>query len=183
MSLSDKAAHAAGEKLSSVRAGDQKLSIRRLGGAPSFPLHSDWFKNGDTLPTRCSVDGDGVPPPLVWTNAPSGTQSFALICEDPDAPSPEPFVHWLVYNIPGAAGELDEGRLEAVLEGQNSKLKVGFTGAAPPRGHGIHHYHFQLFALDTTLSLDGGAGRDALLKAMQGHVLGCADLVGTYQRV
>jgi Raf kinase inhibitor-like YbhB/YbcL family protein len=105
------------------------------------------------------------------------------MCEDPDAPFPEPFVHWIVYGIPPTVHALDGARATQWKEGRNSKLQTGFTGAAPPSGHGVHHYHFQVLALDKPLDQEEpGLGRGALLSAMRGHVLAFGDLVGTYER-
>ena len=108
--------------------------------------------------------------------------------EDPDAAKPKPFVHWVAWNIPADVTALPEGlhtlpRLtdpEDLRQGSNSRGSTGYFGPKPPPGTGTHHYHFQLFALDTTLDVDPGADRDTLLKAVQGHVLGKAKLVGTF---
>jgi Raf kinase inhibitor-like YbhB/YbcL family protein len=145
-------------------------------------VSSEWFRDGGSLPGRCTVDGEGVAPPLSWTRPAGGTQAVVLICEDPDAPLPEPFVHWLVYGIPADLQHLDVSTRPRAHEGQNSKLKSGFTPAAPPPGHGLHHYHFQIFALDTRVHLENGVGRGKLLEAMRGHVLQWGELVGIYQR-
>ncbi len=184
MTIPHKIAVAAGEALASVHAGDDKLASSRLVRAPlpNLSLSSKWFANGGKLPTRCSIDGEGVPPPLTWSDPPPRTRAFALICEDPDAPAPAPFVHWLVYGIAPGARSLDTTLGVDAREGKNSKLQTGFTPAAPPPGHGVHHYHFQLFALDAPLGLAPGEGRAALLDAMEGHILAFGELVGTYER-
>ena len=93
---------------------------------------------------------------------------------DPDAPFPEPYVHWMVYGI---APNASFG--ERYNEGKNSKLAIGFTPAAPPRGHGLHHYHFEVFALDAATDYDPGVGRSQLLEQMKGHVLGWGEVIGT----
>jgi len=155
----------------------RRLAVEHL---PHLELKSADFKHGATLPTRATADGDGTPPSLAWGEPPDGTRSFALICEDPDAPSPEPFVHWLVSAIPGSVRSLD-ANVSGFREGNNSRSSVGFTPAAPPKGHGSHQYHFQLFALDQELSAVDGMGREALARAMSGHVLAWGSIVGTYE--
>lgn len=149
---------------------------------PKLELTSAWFADGAPLPARCSEDGEGVPPPLAWSEPPARTHEFALVCEDPDAPRTEPFVHWLVYSISGEARSLDASSVESARQGRNSRHERGFTPAAPPPGHGTHHYHFELFALDAPLELADGADKRALLDAMDGHVLAYGEVVGTFTR-
>jgi Raf kinase inhibitor-like YbhB/YbcL family protein len=144
-------------------------------------VRSDTFEDGETLPTRSTIDGDGSPPIICWDSPQLEARSFALICEDPDSPQPTPFVHWLVYAIPGHTRSLDSN-LVAFREGKNSRGQEGYAPAAPPVGHGVHHYHFQLFALDTDLALAADADRDELLSAIRGHVCAWGELVGTYER-
>jgi Raf kinase inhibitor-like YbhB/YbcL family protein len=182
--IADVAKRKAGEALSSVRAGDEKLLSAYLvpDSLPRITLSSPWFEDGAPLPLACTTDGEGVPPALRWGDPPESTRSFVIVCEDPDAPAPEPFVHWLVYDIPRAARSLDPGEAGQVREGKNSKLEIGFTPAAPPRGHGVHHYHFQLFALDAPLGLAPGEGRRKLRDAMKGHVLAHGEIVGHHER-
>ncbi len=146
-----------------------------------FVVCSDTFANGETLPTRCTIDGDGSPPLIRWDQPPSEALSFALICEDPDAPQPRPFVHWLVYAIPGHTRSLDSN-LSAFREGKNGRGQEGYAPAAPPVGQGLHHYHFQLFALDTDLALPADVDRESLLDAIRGHVTAWGEIVGTYER-
>ena len=183
MKIGEEVAKAAGEALATVRAGAEKLVGRKLAGdAPRLTLTSTWFEDGAPLPRRSSSEGDGVPPPLEWSEPPPETREFVLIVEDPDAPKPEPFVHWLVYDINPGTRALDAEGAKHAREGQNSLLRDGFTPAAPPRGHGVHHYHFQLFALDEPLALDKGEGKSRLVSHMEGHVIGFGELVGTYER-
>jgi hypothetical protein len=184
MSISRTISKSAGEVLRTTHAGNEKLASGKLGkgSPPTLRVSSDWFEDGAALPPRFTVDGEGSAPPLRWSRAPSGAKSLVLVCEDPDAPTPEPFVHWLVYGIPPELETLDAGTLARVREGENSKLGTGFIPAAPPVGHGVHHYHFQLFALDTPMNLEEGAGRRKLFEAMRGHVLEWGELVGTYER-
>lgn len=183
MTIPRRAARAAGESLASVHAGLEKLASTRLRQTvPRLDVASAWFADGAPLPARCTADGEGVPPPLVWSEPPPKTREFALVCEDPDAPKPEPFVHWLVYSIPATARGLDAATAASAHQGQNSRLESGFTPAAPPPGHGTHHYHFELFALDAPLELESGADKRELLDAMEGHVLAYGELVGTFMR-
>jgi len=184
MSISHTVSRSAGEVLRKSRAGNEKLASVKLGrGRPAtIRVASDWFDNGSMLPVRCTVDGEGEAPPLRWSGLPSEAKSLVLVCEDPDAPTPEPFVHWLVYDIQPGLEALDMSALARVRQGENSKLRTGFTPAAPPPGHGLHHYHFQLFALDMPVNLEEGAGRSKLFGAMQGRVVAWGEVVGMYQR-
>jgi len=170
--------------MSGIHAGDKKLAAHKVadGLAPSIEVRSVAFDAGGPLPVSCTVDGVGAPPPLGFHGVPESASSLVVICEDPDAPFPEPYVHWMVYGMTGVAEDLDAQSQANYRLGQNSKLEVGFTPAAPPPGHGLHHYHFQVFALDRQIELDPGAGRSDLLDAMKGHVLGWGELVGTYER-
>jgi len=143
---------------------------------------SSVFEAGDAIPRRYSGEGEDVSPPLSWEDVPAGTQEFALICDDPDAPLPEPWVHWAVYGIPPQARSLPEGEVGSAVEGRNSWGRIGYGGPMPPPGHGVHHYHFRLYALDAPLDLKPGATKGDLLAAMAGHVLAEAEVVGTYRR-
>ena len=148
------------------------------------------FTAGQPIPKAFTGEGRDVSPALVWENVPAGTVELALICDDPDAPRPEPWVHWVIYKIPADAGGLPEGvptteRLNTprgALQGRNTWPNVGYGGPMPPPGHGVHHYHFKLYALDAALDLAPGATKEQLLAAMKGHVLAEAELTGTYQR-
>ncbi len=148
-------------------------------------LTSPAFNEGEPIPTRYSCDGLDESVPLVWTEPPAGTRSFALIMDDPDAPMGT-WVHWVLYNIPATTRELPAGvRADATLpdgsrHGKNSWKRLGYGGPCPPRG--THRYFFKLYALDTLLDLAPGATKEELLKAMTGHILGQAELMGTYRR-
>lgn len=111
---------------------------------------------------------------------PEGTRELALICDDPDAPSAEPWVHWLLYALPADSDGLAAGESGGGVEGVNGWSRSGYRGPMPPRGHGVHHYHF--YALDAPLDLGARASKVQLLRAMEGHVLACGELVGTYER-
>jgi len=156
----------------------------------NLKVQSSAFSNNEPIPKKFTGDGADVSPALAWSGAPDGTKAFALICDDPDAPSAEPWVHWVIYHIAGdAAGLAEDVPKEAALadppgakQGRNSFGKIGYGGPAPPKGHGVHHYHFKLYALDAPLELSGPVDKNHLLHAMQGHVLAQGELVGTYER-
>jgi len=177
-----------GKAIEPIRAGVDKLASRRLAGDAAsratlrtLDVSSTAFDDGDTLPLAFTSDGASIPPPIAWDNVPDDARSLALVVEDPDAPYPRPFVHWLVYSLPVAVSSMAAAPAGA-RQGKNSKLATGYTGAAPPPGHGVHRYHFQLFALDSILELPAGAGRTAVIDAMRGHVLAWGEIVATYQR-
>ena len=170
-------------------------SPREDGGhAMQLHLMSDAFDHNTDIPAKYTGEGDDVSPPLSWENPPAGTKSLAIICDDPDAPSPKPWVHWVIYGIDAEVSTLPEGipagkpTLATPIEARQGKNSwdsgesVGYRGPMPPQRHGTHHYHFKLFALDTKPNLQPGATKDQLLAAMKGHVLGEAELVGTYER-
>ncbi len=158
----------------------------RRGPTPDLGLRSPSFGPNESIPVRHTADGDNVSPPLTWEEPPAGTQALALLCEDPDAPMPKPFVHWLLANIqPEQSGRmLSEGvrLIPGGVSGKNSFGRTGYGGPEPPRGHGTHHYHFRLFALDQPLPLREGFSKEELLEAMKDHVIGSSELVGTYRR-
>jgi Raf kinase inhibitor-like YbhB/YbcL family protein len=184
MGIAHEVSVAAGHVMSGLHAGDKKLAAHKVaeGIAPSIEVRSVAFEADLPLPISCTVDGVGAPPPLSFHGLPKSAASLVVLCEDPDAPMPEPYVHWMLYGIPGATEALDAQSQGSYRAGQNSKLELGFTPAAPPLGHGVHHYHFQVFALDRTVDLDAGVGRSDLLDVLKGHVLAWGEIVGTYER-
>lgn len=145
-------------------------------------IHSPVFTSLEPIPKRYTSDGENTSPPLEWSGIPSGTQQLAIICHDPDAPSPFGFTHWLLYNIPPIIHQIAVGSSGTFTEGVNSAKQSGYTGPAPPKGHGIHHYYFWLYALDTELDLKPGLQREQLLDAIADHVIEQARLVGIYER-
>jgi len=155
----------------------------------AFTLTSPAFKEGERIPKQHSGEGKDTSPPLEWTNPPPGTRTFALVCDDPDAPRGT-WDHWLIWNLPADCRKLSEGvattetvtDLGGARQGNNSWPKIGYGGPMPPPGHGVHHYHFRLYALDTDLDLAPGADKEALMEAMEGHILGTAKLMGLYSR-
>lgn len=176
-----------GKALKNVRGGHGKLAVARLAGPDvlgrhGFALSSAAFAEGDELdPCFTADEEDAVAPPLEWSAPPPGSHELVLIVEDPDAPAPEPFVHWLVWGLKPQKGQLLEGETPPRV-GKNSFRNSEWLLPDPPAGHGPHDYVFQLFALDLPLTLMPGAGRSELLEAMDGHVVGAAVLTGTYQR-
>jgi Raf kinase inhibitor-like YbhB/YbcL family protein len=154
-----------------------------LKAAKTLAVSSPKITSGGAIPDEYSSYGKSVSPPLAWGKGPYGTRSFALILEDPDAPMPTPFVHWVVWNIPAGVGQAAEGAVPAGAE-QGKLMFVnttGYFGPHPPAGP-AHHYHFQVFALDRTLDAPAGADRGAVVAAMKGHVLASGELVATYQK-
>lgn len=150
-----------------------------------FSISSPEFKNYGAIPSEYTCDGKDVSPQLQWQNAPQETKSFALICDDPDAPGGT-FVHWVLFNIPATTTTLSQGVAahevlsDGARQGMTSFGKVGFGGPCPP--HGEHRYFFKIYALDTMLDLPAGSGKEQVLKAMKGHIKAQAELVGTYKR-
>jgi Raf kinase inhibitor-like YbhB/YbcL family protein len=145
-------------------------------------LTSPSFRAGAPIPKRHAKEGDDLSPPLAWSDVPDGTHEFALICDDPDAPRAEPWVHWVLFKIPPTRTSLDEGDRSAGTAGKNDFGDVGWGGPQPPKGHGVHHYHFRLYALGAPVELSAGITKGALLSAMKGNVLAEAELVGTYEK-
>ena len=150
-------------------------------GATTLTVSSSAFANGEAIPRKYTGEGEDTSPPLSWEGAPEGTKSLVLICDDPDAPRAEPWVHWVLFNIPAGTTWLKESS-RGGSEGKNSWGKPGYGGPMPPPGHGTHHYHFKVYALNSTLSLKAGAAKEEVLAAIEGHVLARGELVGTYER-
>lgn len=184
MGLAQQIEKSIGKVMAPIRAGRDKLASHKLGVTEdmrTLDVSSSAFPEGGTLPLAFTRDGAGIAPPLTWSNVPDSARSIVLVAEDPDAPFPKPFVHWLVYSLPVTSTSLETAPAGAYV-GKNSMLKSEFTPAAPPPGHGLHHYHFQVFALDTIPQLEAGAGRSALIDAMRNHVVAWGETVGTYER-
>jgi Raf kinase inhibitor-like YbhB/YbcL family protein len=158
-----------------------------MGGAnmPKISVTSGAYAEGEPIPSRFTGEGADVSPALTWGEPPPGTREWALIMDDPDAPTREPWVHWVLYNIPVDTRGLPEGAGNTTtigVEGVNSFGKTRYNGPMPPKGHGVHHYHLYVYALDQSLTLKPGATKAGLLAAMKGHVLASGELVGTYER-
>jgi Raf kinase inhibitor-like YbhB/YbcL family protein len=147
------------------------------------------FSHLGEIPARYTCEGEDVSPPLSWAGVPEGAQSLVLIVDDPDAPDPEApkrtWVHWVLYNLPPAAGGLPEAVApdalpEGTLEGKNDWGRTGYGGPCPPIGR--HRYFHKLYALDRMLPNMGAATKKQLLDAMEGNVLAQAEIIGTYQK-
>jgi Raf kinase inhibitor-like YbhB/YbcL family protein len=153
-------------------------------------LKSADFADGGWVPEGFTAEGGSLNPRLQWSDSPPETRELALICEDPDAPFPKPFTHWLVYGISPAAAVIPKGlppapELELPVlarQGRNSLGRIGFTGPNPPFWHGSHRYVFRIFALAHETGLPGGAGRAEFFRAIDGKVLAEASLTGLYQK-
>jgi Raf kinase inhibitor-like YbhB/YbcL family protein len=155
-------------------------------GGHMFQLTSSSFQPESDIPAKFTCQGEDISPELTWKDAPAGTKTFALILHDPDAPGPGGFTHWVVYNIPASVRQIPQDAPKGDtlpgggVQGRNDAGKVGYMGPCPPSG--THRYYFYLYALDTELNLQPGAGKDDLEKAMQGHVLQKTELMGRYRK-
>ena len=160
--------------------GEKKMTIQ---------ITSSAFTQGQPIPKKYTGEGADVSPPLAWSNLPADAKELALICDDPDAPNGD-WVHWVIYKIPVGTKGLPEGvppksKLKepaGALQGDNSWPSTGYRGPMPPPGHGVHHYHFKLYALDAPLQAEPGLTKQALLERIKGHVLAEGELMGTYKR-
>lgn len=146
----------------------------------NFSLTSGAFNSGDPIPERFTCEGENVSPPLTIEGVPDGAESLVLIVDDPDAPA-KTFVHWVAYNVSPDTTVFSEDQ-EVETEGVNDFGNSGYGGPCPPPGHGVHHYHFRLYALDIELDLESGATKKQVTQAMDGHVLAETDLMGTFER-
>ena len=152
-------------------------------------LTSPAFAAGDSIPIKYTADGEGISPPLDWTGVPEGISTLLLLIEDADSPTPEPFVHAIVFNLPGGGTSLDEGALPSerhlargVSMGRNSLLKAQYLPPSPPPGHGIHRYAFQIFALATRPAFASPPGRSEARGALREYAVAKGILLGTYER-
>jgi Raf kinase inhibitor-like YbhB/YbcL family protein len=186
------ATHILGHAQESVPADDLKISVRiseQRGKMMTLKITSPAFEDGGAMAARYTCEGADTAPPLQWEGVPEGARSLALIMDDPDAPDPAApkmtYVHWVLYNLPPDANGLPEGvtasNLPAgTLEGLNDWRRTGYGGPCPPIGR--HRYFHKLFALDVVLGDLNQPTKDRLLKAMEGHVIAKAEVVGTYQK-
>ena len=148
-------------------------------------ITSSAFREGEAIPRKYTCDGEDVSPPLSWSGASEGTESIALISDDPDAPMGT-WVHWVIYDLPAGVTSLPEG-VESVerpqvggIHGITDFRRLGYGGPCPPSG--THRYFFKLFALDNVMDLPASATKKKLLQAMKGHILAEAQIMGTYSR-
>ncbi len=151
----------------------------------NMQLKSSAFQNGGAIPSKHTGESDDVSPALAWSAAPDGTQSFAVVCHDPDAPliknGTYGFVHWVLYNLPASVTSLQEGTSEGTC-GATDFGKQAYGGPMPPEGHGLHHYYFWILALDRNPQLEAGLTLGQFLDKVEPYVLGMNRLIGTYQR-
>jgi Raf kinase inhibitor-like YbhB/YbcL family protein len=151
------------------------------------------FKHGQPLPVDYTADGKNVSPPLSWSGLPAGTREIAVIHEDPTAPTPQPFVHWVIYKIPATAKGLPENispdpatpmpaELAGAVQGVSGFRRPGYRGPAPPKPARVHEYHFIVYALSEPLQVEPGLTKSQLLDAMKGKIIGQGEIVGTYER-
>jgi Raf kinase inhibitor-like YbhB/YbcL family protein len=183
---------ALGHALRDRRAGLDKLVFNKCGmraGLGTITVTSLSFADHAPIPERFTADGEGTSPPLEWHGIPSGAASLVLIVEDADAPTSDPLVHAIVVDIPPHEGSMHDGALASpghdgadVHAGRNSYLRAGWIPPDPPRGHGVHRYAFQMFALKEGVVFKGTPGRDDVLKAIQEFGIAGGMLVGTYER-
>ena len=162
----------------------KSLAPARMGGR--IMVTSPAFASGKTLDEKYTQNGANMSPPLAWTKGPVGTRSYVVLAEDSGVNRPEPIVHWIVYNIPSSVLRLSQevpagATLEdGALQGKNVAGSTSYVGPKPPAGQ-THPYHFQVFALNTTLDIDpANADRATLINAMKGRVLAVGDVVGNY---
>ncbi|HEY0705011.1 MAG TPA: YbhB/YbcL family Raf kinase inhibitor-like protein [Candidatus Acidoferrales bacterium] len=152
-----------------------------------FQLTSTAFDPDSAIPQKFACNGANISPALAWTDPPANTQSLALIVDDPDAPSPTPYVHWLIYAIPPTERALTETTPtkptlpNGARQGKNSDGKIGYSGPCPGPGK-VHHYFFKLYALDYTPDLKPKAKVEDVRSAVKGHTLAEAELIGRFQR-
>jgi len=158
----------------------------------SIEVTSSAFEDGEPIPKHYTEDGADVSPPLAFSNIPERAKELVILCEDPDAPTDEPWVHWLLYKIPPDIGSLPEGippksRLKqpvGALQGKNSwKIgqTIGYRGPAPPPG-GPHRYFFRVYALEAKLVAEPGVSKNVIMQEIEDHVIGKGQLMGTYER-
>lgn len=167
-------------------------TIDSKGGKPmTLTVTSSAFADGERIPVKYTGEGEDVSPPIEWSGVPAGTKEFALVCDDPDAPTEDPWVHWVIYKIPADVTSLSEGlpqtaRIKGgpMLQGQNSwsKTSYGYKGPMPPPGHGTHHYHFTVYALDSKAVVEPGETKKQLLDEIADHILAQGRLIGIYSR-
>ena len=181
-----------GEAMRNVRAGADELAIadtELTGVNASIEVSSPVFEYNGSIPVKYTADGQGISPPIEWSGVPPNAEAVVLLVEDADSPTPEPFVHAIVWDLPGSDAAIPEGALTSKREdgaidamGRNSYFNASYLPPDPPPGHGTHRYVFQVFALDVVPRFESPPGRSALLEHIRGHVLAKGLLIGTYTR-
>jgi Raf kinase inhibitor-like YbhB/YbcL family protein len=190
---------ACGKDPNAEKSSLSKQSSRTQGAkSMTIKITSSAFQEGQRIPKQYTGEGADLSPPLRWSDVPDEAKELLLICDDPDAPTDEPWVHWVIYKIPANVTSLKEGiprktRLTdppGTLQGKNSwpnsktavPENIGYRGPMPPTGHGTHHYYFKLYALEAKLSAEAGMDKNSILKEIEGHVIAEGQLMGTYSR-
>jgi Raf kinase inhibitor-like YbhB/YbcL family protein len=185
-----------GKSLRSIRSEESKLTENspEVSSHPkSIKVSSVVFKDGEAIPPDYATGGSRVFPTISWTDVPADCKSLVLVVEDPDAPKPTPFVHGIFYNIPANLQEIKESDVLkdgiaielsnlGVRMGTNTLSKAAYMPPAPPPGHGPHHYHFQLIALDNVLSFSNEPTLADLKKEIENHTLAYGELTGIFER-
>ncbi len=167
--------------------GAAPLASARFAGAAPLAVNCPAFPGGGVIPPRFSAKGANVSPPVTWAST-AGAQSYALVVQDPDAPGPAPFVHWLIWNLPGSLTGLSAGvpssdrpaRPDGALQGRNGADGEGYHGPSPPPG-APHRYVFQVFALSSDPTIPPGAEIETVLAGLHGRVIAKGQCVGTFQ--
>jgi Raf kinase inhibitor-like YbhB/YbcL family protein len=159
---------------------DNRQEVQEIKLELEIRLISSAFTDGEMIPKKYTCDAENVSPPLSWSDIPEGTESLALIVDDPDAPAGT-WVHWILYDIPADQNGLSEGVQGVGIEGTNNFGDIGYGGPCPPKGP-AHRYFFKIYTLATTLELDAGESKENLERAMEGHILAQGQLMGQYQR-
>jgi len=178
----DKIPSSAGRALGSLRAGPESLVFNdaALARVPArIDVMSPAFIDGGMLPERFTADGSGISPPLEWRGAPLTTAELILLIEDPDAPMAHPLMHAIAWKLHGAGGSIVEG----ALAGRNCYMLRNYLPPDPPSGHGIHHYAFELFALDGPARFEAAPDRESLIEMLKEHAIAKGMLVGRYERL
>lgn len=183
---------AVGRRLKGVHAGAEDLAVAHTeltGVNASIQVSSPAFGYNEPIPAEYTADGEGISPPLQWRGVPPNAEAVVLMIEDPDSPTPEPFVHAIVWDLPGTDASLPDGALPSSANpgpegalGRNSYLSANYVPPDPPRGHGRHRYVFEVLALDAAPRFDSPPGRSALMEKIKGHVIAKGLLIGTYER-
>lgn len=163
----------------------QKVNAQHKEKHMKPELTSSAFNEGQMIPSQYTCDGSNISPPLSWSSTPDGTKTWALVCDDPDAPA-KTWVHWVIYNIDASITQLREHLpttdtlQNGAYQGLNDFGHYGYGGPCPPSG--THHYRFTLYAVDAKLDLKPGASKTQLLKALDGHIITETKLIGLYKR-
>ena len=149
-------------------------------------LYSPAFEDNREIPKKYTGEGENISPPLSWKGCAPEAKQLVLICDDPDAPRLDPFVHWVAYGISPEIHSLPENNsgedAKKIVEGRNSYKERGYRGPMPPAGDDEHHYHFKLYTLKEELELEPDLSKEEVLKVIEGKILQEALLVGTYKR-